>query len=146
MVIVSTKAVDVQCDAGLHSEAVEDVRDHLTAEIADLLTFESKLSDAVRPRADVDDCSAEGLVERCMPGTVSLDALDGSQGLLESSAESKRTILGGVVVVNPKVTFTGEGQRHATVLGERVKHLLSNKSRMSDCGEHETAETNEQGD
>lgn len=106
MVIISTQAVDVQCDAGLHSEAVEDVRDHLTAEIADLLTLQSKLSDAVRSRADIDDCSAQGLIERCMPGTVSLDALDRSQSLLESSAESERTILGGVMVIDPKVAVT----------------------------------------
>ena len=63
MVIVrAPQNVDVQRAAGRHGEGVEDVREHLRAEVADLFALDAEIGKAVWARADVDDCPRQSLI------------------------------------------------------------------------------------
>ena len=64
VVIVAPQTVHVQRDAGGLGEALQAVRDHLGAEVADLLALQAQVYDAVRAVRQVDDGAAEGLVQR----------------------------------------------------------------------------------
>ena len=123
VVVISTEAVNVKGDASLHGKRVENVRDHLAAQVANLLSLESEFRNAVGTRGDIDDSTAESLVEGSVASSVAANALDWSKSLLERSTERKCTVLCRVVVVDPEVTLTSQRQRHATVLGQSVKHL-----------------------
>lgn len=62
VVVVAADAVDVHCDARALCEAVQAVRDHLAAQVADLLAAEVQFADAVGAVREVDDGAREGFV------------------------------------------------------------------------------------
>ena len=62
VVVVAAQAVDVHGDAGALREAVQAVRDHLAAEVADLLALYAEIRKAIRPCADVNDRARKSLV------------------------------------------------------------------------------------
>ena len=49
MVVLPAQDVDVQRDASRDGEGIEDVREHLRGEVADLLALELEVGDAVWP-------------------------------------------------------------------------------------------------
>ncbi len=69
VVVVTSQAVDVEGDAGRPREALQAVRDHLGAEVPDLLALQSQVNDAIRPVREIHDGAAQGLVQRrvCRP-------------------------------------------------------------------------------
>jgi hypothetical protein len=54
VVVLAPKNVDVDRAARRDRKRVEDVREHLRAQVAELLTFDAEVCHAERPRADVD--------------------------------------------------------------------------------------------
>lgn len=57
VIILPTEDINVEGNASRYRERVEDMRDHLRREIANFLSLETKVGEAVRPRAYVDDCA-----------------------------------------------------------------------------------------
>ncbi len=62
VVVVAPEAVDVQRDPRGLGEALEAVRQHLRAQVADLLALEAEVRHAEGPVRKVDDGPREGLV------------------------------------------------------------------------------------
>ena len=71
-------------DAGAVREAVQAVRDHLAAEVADLLAAQAQLGDAEGAVREVDDGAREGFVERAVGGSEAREAGCGVEGGFES--------------------------------------------------------------
>jgi len=115
--------IHMQRHARLRREAVEDVGDHLAAQLADLLARQLQRRVAVRPRRQIDHRARQRLVQRRMARPEAPHAADRAERLLEGGAQRQRTVLGRVVVVNPQVALALQLQRQAAVLGERVQHL-----------------------
>ena len=63
VVVLAPEAVDVQRDARGLRKALEAVRQHLGAEVADLLALEAEIGHAEGPVREVDDGPREGLVQ-----------------------------------------------------------------------------------
>jgi hypothetical protein len=61
VVVLAPKYVDVYRTAGCDRKRVEDVREHLRREVADLLALHAQVRHAERPRADVYDGTRERL-------------------------------------------------------------------------------------
>lgn len=61
MVVLAAEDVDVERDAGALRKRLEDVRDHLAREVADLFALELQVAAEVRARRDVEDGAREGL-------------------------------------------------------------------------------------
>ena len=64
VIILPPQAVHMQRDPRGLRKALQAVRDHLGAEVADLLALQAQVHDAVGPVRQVDDGAAEGLVQR----------------------------------------------------------------------------------
>lgn len=124
VVVLAVQDVDVQRDACLGREAVEDVRDHLAAQVADLFAPQLQMRVAVRTRRQVDDRARQGLVEGREARAEALDATNLAERLLERLAQRNRTVLGRVVVINVQVAAALQLQGQAAVLGQRLQHVV----------------------
>jgi hypothetical protein len=69
VVVVAVQAVHVHGDAGALREAVQAVRDHLAAQVAELLAAQAQVADAVGAVGEVDDGAREGFVQRAVGGS-----------------------------------------------------------------------------
>ena len=125
VVVRAVQHVDVERDARVGSKAVEDVRDHLAAQVANLFAHKVQVRVAVRARREVDDRARERLVEWRMAGAEAAHAADLAERLAECLAKRNRAVLRRMVVVNPEVATALELERHAAVLRERAEHLVS---------------------
>ena len=114
----------MQCDACLRRKAVEDVRNHLAAQVADLFAPQLQMRVAVRARRQVHDRARQRLVQRRESRAKALDAPNLAQRLSERLAQGNRTVLRRVVVIDPQVALALQLQRHAAVLGERMQHVV----------------------
>jgi len=78
--------VYVQRDARLCREALQNVRNHLAAQVADLLTAQVQLCMTKGARRQVDDRTRERLVQRRKARTEAAHAADRTESLLERLA------------------------------------------------------------
>lgn len=69
----------------------------------DYLAHQPELCNTVRSAADIDDSSAEGLVERGIGRAIALDPSSFPEGELEGCAEGESAVFGGMVVVDPEI-------------------------------------------
>jgi hypothetical protein len=83
VVVVAVQAVDVHGDARALSEAVQAVRDHLAAEVADFFAAQAQVADAVGAVREVDDGAREGFVQRAVGGSEACEARCGGEGGFE---------------------------------------------------------------
>lgn len=100
VVVVAADAVDVHSDARGLSKALQAVRHHLRAQLAEPLALEAKVDDAVRPVREVDDGAGERLVERCVGVAEAGETGGCAECLGEGAAEGDAAVFGGVVVVD----------------------------------------------
>lgn len=73
MIVLSPNHVDVQRHACSHGKRVEDVRQHLRGEVANLLSLQLQVCDAEWTGRDVDDCPSERLTSFSMSGPPRVD-------------------------------------------------------------------------
>lgn len=64
MVVGTVRTADVQGDPGRLRKALQPVRDHLRAQLANLLALEAQVDHRVRPVRQVDDRPRQRLVQR----------------------------------------------------------------------------------
>ena len=83
VVVVAVQAVHVHRHAGALREAVQAVRDHLAAQVADLLAAQAQVADAVGAVGEVDDGAREGFVEGAVGGAEAGEAGGGVEGGFE---------------------------------------------------------------
>lgn len=100
MVVVAADAVDVHGDAGGLGEALQAVRHHLGAQLAQPLSLEAELDDTVRSVGQVDDGAREGLVEGGVGVAEAGEAGGGAEGFGEGAAEGNAAVLSSMVVVD----------------------------------------------
>ena len=87
VVVVAVEALDVQTEPRRLRKRLEDVRDHLARELAQLLPAEAEAHNGARPRRNVDDGARQRLVQRaiCMP--VARNPAARAQGLVKRLQE-----------------------------------------------------------
>lgn len=100
VIIVAVKTVDMKRDAGTLRKALQAVRDHLAAELAEPFALEAKVNDAVRSVGKIDDGAGEGFVERSVGVAETSEACRCSESLGKGVAKGDANIFSRVVVVN----------------------------------------------
>lgn len=100
VVVVTAQAVDVQRDASGLSKALQAVRDHLAAKLAQHLALEAKVDNGVGAVGQIDDGARESLVQRGVGVAEAGDASQGAEGFGKGGADGEAAVFGGVVVVN----------------------------------------------
>lgn len=148
VVVEAVQAVDVEGNVGSLREALEAVRDHFAAQLAEELALEAEINDGVRAVRQVDDGARESLVEGRVGVPEAGDADRRAEGLFVGGAERDADVLGRVVVVDCEVeakvsiylgrsvpleygikrtvqiALAVDGQTPAGVLGQRVEHVV----------------------
>lgn len=81
-------------------KALQTVRDHLRAEVADLLALEPEVDDRPRPAGQVNHRPREGLVERGVAASEAGERLPRAEGFGEGCAEGEERVFCRVVVVD----------------------------------------------
>lgn len=79
VVIVAISAANVQGHPGRLRKALQSMRDHLRAQVADLLALEAQIDHRPRPTREVDHRPRERLVERGVAASEPLQRLPGAQ-------------------------------------------------------------------
>lgn len=100
VVVVAAEAVDVHGDAGSPGKAMDTVGDHLGAEIANLFTLETEVDNGKGTVRQIDDGTAQGLVERAVCGSEAREAGGCAESLGEGVTKSDADVFGSVVVVD----------------------------------------------
>src|SRR5690606_12022319 len=134
--VASVGDVDVQRDAGLGDEGLEDVPGHRGVVVAADHRGHARGVGVhqVGPARDVDGDLGERLVqgdrdvgETADPGLV-------AQGLAEGGAEGEGGVLHRVVGVDVQVAFGVHGQVEQSVLGDLVEHVVVEADAGGDVG------------
>lgn len=84
-------------------EALHAVRDHLTAQVSNLLTLETELNDGVGPVREVDNGTGQGLVKRAVCGSEAGDANGRTEGFLEGRAKGNADVFCAVVIIDCRI-------------------------------------------
>jgi hypothetical protein len=100
VVVVAVEAVNVECNTGTLSKALQAVRNHLGAERTEPLALQAEVNDAVGAVGKIDDSAREGLVERSVGVAKTSETGGCTESLGEGVTKSDADIFGGVVVVN----------------------------------------------
>lgn len=100
VVVITVCAADVEGDTGSLCEALQAVRDHLGAQIADLLALEAEINNRPGPTGEIDDSPGKRFVEGRVAASEPLEGLACAECLCEGLAESEECIFCCVVVVD----------------------------------------------
>ncbi len=100
MVVIPPETIDMQRHPRGLRKALQAVRDHLGAEVADLFAPQAEVDDAVGAVGQVDHRAAESLVEGGVGVPEAGEAGGGAEGLCKGVAEGDADVFGCVVVVD----------------------------------------------
>lgn len=102
VIVIPAQTVDMQGDPRSAGKAVEAVRDHLGAEVANLLAFKPEVGHAVRTVRQIDDGTAEGLVERCVGRPKASQPRGRAERSREGVTQRDADVFGRVMVIDCK--------------------------------------------
>jgi hypothetical protein len=100
MIVIPAQHVHMQGDSRGTGEAVQTMREHLGAEVADFLALEVKVRHAPRPVGQVNHRAAQGFVERGVGVTEAGEAGRAAERSCEGGAQGDADVFRRVVVVN----------------------------------------------
>lgn len=100
VVVITVHTPNMQRDIRSMRKAMQPMRDHLGAEVADLLAAEAQVDHRPGATGEVDDGPREGFVERGVAAAEAGDGGAGAEGVGECCAEGKEGVFCRVVVVN----------------------------------------------
>ena len=100
VVVVAVRAANMQSHIRSLRKALQAVRNHLGAQVANLLTTEAQVDNRPRSAREIDHGPGESLVEGSVAATETGERLPGAEGLCECGAEGEEGIFCGVVVVD----------------------------------------------
>ncbi len=83
VVVLAVEALDVQAEPCLLRKRVEDMRDHLAAQRANLLALQAQVHNSKRPRRDVHHGARQRLVQRAVRVPVARDPAPLAQRLVK---------------------------------------------------------------
>jgi hypothetical protein len=93
VVVVTSDNIYVHCDSGTLGETLQTMRQHLGAQIAELLAVELQVGDAEGTVGQVDDSTSEGFVEGGVCVTETGETSGRLDGRLEGLVTCKHNVL-----------------------------------------------------
>lgn len=117
VVVVTPEAVNVKSNSGALGEALQTMGHHLSAELAEELTLQPKVYNAIRSVREIDDSAGQSFVERGV-GVAEASKTSGSaEGRGKGVPERNADIFGSVVVVN----YNNEARQLSVNIWDRTK-------------------------
>lgn len=111
VIVLATKTVDMKCYTGTLGETLENMGNHLGAELAKPLALQAELDDAVRPVGEIDHGAGEGLVKGSVSVSVASETGGSSESLGEGVAQGDADIFGSVMIIDC-TTLVGSSHAH----------------------------------
>ena len=131
MVLILTLGLDVEVDAGGIGERLEEVKEHLGGNIANLFAMELGIPHEPRTSTEVESDLTEAIVHG-EAEAVAADATLVAEGLEDAFAEGDAGVLDGVVFVDVKVTLDVDGEVHAGVTTYLLEHMVKEAEACGD--------------
>ena len=128
VVIEPPQAVHVNRDPRRLRKTLHAMRDHLAAQVSDLLALETQVNDGVGPVGEVYDGTRQRLVKGAVGRAEAGEANGCAEGVFEGGAEGDTDILCGVVIIDYEVVLTFYGE-----LGHVWKWLTMKVSLTPKC-------------
>lgn len=100
MVVIASNAVHVHGECCRLGKALEEVRNHLTAQIADFLPLQTQIDYGEWPSRQIDDSTTQCLVQWRIGMPKALVAFDGSESFFDRTPKSDSAVLRRVMVVD----------------------------------------------
>lgn len=88
-------------------KALQSMRDHLRAQVPDLLSLEAQVDDRPRPAGEVDYGPGKRFVEGCVAASEAGERLARAEGAGECCAEGEEGVFCCVVVVDWNLSMEG---------------------------------------
>jgi hypothetical protein len=133
MVIVFTgEQPHMQGKPAVDGERLQQVRDHLAAQAADVLAPERQIDAGVGTATQVDRDLGQCFVQRHGGITEPANASAFGKGFVEGLAERDADILGGVVLVDMQVTIGFDRQVETRVARKAIEHVVQETDTSGD--------------
>jgi hypothetical protein len=124
MIILSPQTIDMQRRPTRLRKALQTMRNHLAAQIANLLPPQPQINHTIRPVRQINHSPRQRLVQRRIRVPKAREPRRPVQRRLERRANGQKGVFGRVVVVNVEVAFASDAQAPAGVFGEGVDHVV----------------------
>lgn len=124
VVIVAPDAIHMQRRAARLRKALQAMRNHLTAQVTNLLSLQAQLNDAVWSVRKIDDSARQRLVKWRIGVSKARKTRRPLQSVLKCGTQRKEGIFTCVVVVNVQVALAAYPQTPASVFCECVDHVV----------------------
>ena len=134
VVVLAVEVLDVEREAAVLGEGLEELAEQLGVEIADLVAAEGDLPDEIGPAGDVDRAAGQRLVHRQVDVAIAGDAGAVAQRLAKRLAERDADILGGVVLVDVEVALRRDADVDQAVARELLQHVVEEADAGRDLG------------
>src|SRR5215831_4712496 len=122
----------MQAEATLRRKRLQQMRDHVAAQAADLGAAERQVDARPATPAEVDRDLGERLVEGNDGVAETADAPPLTERPMERLAEGNADVLGGVVLIDVQVAFGAHGQIEASVTSQAVQHVIEEADARGD--------------
>ncbi len=122
--VLAIEQFEVQADAGVHREGLEEFLEQLGVDLPDLVAREAHLPDQVGPVAQVDRGARQRFVHRNIGVAEADDAGIAAHGFLERLAQHDADVFHRVVLVDVEVALGLDVNVHGGVLGEALEHVV----------------------
>lgn len=100
MIVHAAQAVDMHRNPSILRKRLDNMRNHLRRQLTNLLALETKLNHSVWASREIDNCTGQRLVKRCVRVPKPLVTYNRSECLLERRPQGKRAVFRSVVIVN----------------------------------------------
>ena len=134
MAVQAVQRLDMQRQAAVHRERLEELAHQFRVERADLRRGELRAEHQERPARNVERDAGQRLVHRQQAIGVAGQAALVAERLLERLPERDADILDGVVVVDMQIALGGNADIDERVARELVEHMVEEADAGGDLG------------
>jgi hypothetical protein len=124
MIVLAVERLDVQGDAGVHRESLEELAHELRVELANLRRMECRPEDEERAAGDVERDARQRLVHGQERLRVAGDALEIAQRLAYGLPQRDAGVFNGMVLIYMQIALRGDLQIDETVPRDLIEHVI----------------------
>ena len=137
--------VDVQRDAAMGRQGLEELAHQFGVKTADLGRGEIQIADQIGACRQIQRAGDLRVIHRKGKMPIAADALFVAQGFAERLAQGNAHIFDGVVIIDVQIAFGGDGHVDQRMLGQLVQHMVKKPHAGGDFGASCAIEGNRDG-
>ena len=132
MVVVPGEQADVQTEAAVGGERLQQVRDHLGAQAADARAAQWQIDARPATATQIDGHLRQGFIERHDGVAEAPDRPALAERLIERLSEADADVFGRMVLVDVQITLGTNGQIEPRVARKAIEHVIEKADARGD--------------